>query len=673
MVSVKRFSNWFLFFFGSTIFLLLCIFASGNIESEDGSLYLSVARNVYYQHAFISPPQTDYPLKNINMNSGKGADGVWRPYSGWGYALSMVPAVALSDLLHQYYQVPPPQYFPLESDWSVLLFAGFTNCFWAALVAVLLVKYGEELGWSKPSALAFSLITIFTTNLFPMAKFSFAQMIFTFFLLLCFYFMRKFARQKRWIFLIGLGISFVALKYTYNASYYLSIPPLILYYIFLHDSPQREREIKKLLVAAVVAVAVFPKFFYYLVTLVVISPKVLFEGIFGFIFSAGKSIFLYSPPLLLIPVFWHKFPKKILPELIAFGTLAAAFIIIIGSIWIPNPVGKTPIWNGGMIWGPRYLVPLIPGLMILVYSLYQQLGKWQQRLIFYPLLFIGLGIQLVGSSAIYLLQYSALPFSIFVEKEELSLFDYASFIPRYSPLWKMPHITLALARRFPQTIMHGRYNVRLYDGFDIPLTAGPSVSRGFREEGHISWEMPKDELLRSVQLTLHNVPDKPTATEAAHIMLESHSASVSALTLAADQEATVSLPLTQLQSLKTFLDLEATYSATPSAPHVIYIKKMSINDEPVNLGSIDYPDVSSLGVKTTPMAYQYYGGKVSDPWKLWYMRARINERTFDFWWLKNLYYWDRPQTLIWILFGANLTGLAVTTLLAVVMYRREVS
>jgi hypothetical protein len=38
---------------------------------------------------------------------------------------------------------------------------------------------------------------------------------------------------------------------------------------------------------------------------------------------------------------------------------------------------------------------------------------------------------------------------------------------------------------------------------------------------------------------------------------------------------------------------------------------------------------------------------------MWYLRARINERTFDFWWIKNLYYWDRPKNFFWALFIAD--------------------
>jgi hypothetical protein len=43
-------------------------------------------------------------------------------------------------------------------------------------------------------------------------------------------------------------------------------------------------------------------------------------------------------------------------------------------------------------------------------------------------------------------------------------------------------------------------------------------------------------------------------------------------------------------------------------------------------------------------------------WDLWYLRAAITGNTFDFWWIKNLYYWDRPQRLLWTLFVVNITA-----------------
>lgn len=74
-------------------------------------------------------------------------------------------------------------------------------------------------------------------------------------------------------------------------------------------------------------------------------------GIHGFLFSLGKSLFLYNPPLLLMPwALWagrHLFRQE--SGLISFSLLPAFLIYA----WWSN-------WWGGWGWGPRHLVPLLP-------------------------------------------------------------------------------------------------------------------------------------------------------------------------------------------------------------------------------------------------------------------------------------------------------------------------
>ncbi len=668
------FSLKFLLSFFIAIFCFLALFSSGTLDSEDGWLYLTVARNIYYHHQLTASPQSDYAKNNVNMNSIKGADGIWRAPGATGYSISMVPAVALSDIIHRHFNSPAPEYFPLESDWTLLFFASFTNFFWVSMLAVLLLFYGQAMGWTKRNAMLFSLITIFTTNLFTMAKFSFAQMMFTFFLILTFYLVKRFVERKNIVWFLAISMSFLAMMVTYNVSYYLAVGPLALYYLFLHRGEEQKKEFLKLSVLGLIVVLVKFSLVKTQFLLVIKSLKVLFEGVWGFLFSSGKSIFLYSPVLLILPIFWHKLRKSITPELIGFGSLAIFFLIFLGSAWIPNPVGKTPIWNGGMGWGTRYFIPAIPGLMLIVFAIIQQLSKNQKKFIVMPLLLLGLFIQVMGASVSYLLQYTDIPYNIFVGKEELSVYDYASFIPRYSPLLKMPHVVAAIAYRFPQTIMHGPNDVKFYDGFDLPLNLGNKLTfRGFREEGHISFSESNHQMPKSISLILSNAPDALTSSESASISINSKNVVERNLILPINIDTPVSIDPAKLtwQGAESYLDLSTSYTATPSAPHVIYIKQMMIDGKQVNLGSLDYPDSSSINYNFKHIPYQYYGGKVQDPWALWNLRARINERTFDFWWVKNLYYWDRLRTLVWGIFALDISALAIAVLILSTEAKKE--
>lgn len=667
----RRISDFFTFLFIYFIFIFsfLSLFSSGVIESEDGWLYLNVARNIYYKHNFTAPPQTDYPLHNVNMNSFKGTDGQWRAPGSTGYSLALVPAVALSDVVHRYYHSTPPLYFPLDSDWSLHFFASFTNIFIMSVLSLLLVLYGLEMNWSKKNSIAFSFFTIFCTNLLPMAKFGFAQVLFTFFLMLTFFLIKKYVKHKTLLSLMFILLSFYALTISYNISFYLTIIPLILYYIFLHEKEQQKREVAKIITIGTAVILIKRALVLSLLPALRIFPSVLFEGVWGFLFSSGKSLFLFSPPLLLIPLFWQKIRKDIRPELIAFGCLALLFIVMLGSAWIPSGDGKGPIWHGGMGWGPRYMTPLIPGLMLIVFSISHRLSLLQKKYVFLPLLVIGLIVQILGASITYLLQYRDLPYNIFVQKQELSVYDYASFIPRYSPLLTLPHVFISLATNFPDTVRHGEYNVKLYDGFDTPLRTGGQIFRGFREEGRISFVLPKNKPLQSIQVVIENVPDKESSTESAVLSIKTKNILLASTTLPTHTETLLNIPVQQIiQDSNGFLVFEATYATLPSSPHVIYIKKMIINDSLTNLGSLDYPDVSSLGKMTSQFPYEYYGNKITDLWTLWNMRARLNEQSFDFWWIKNLYFWDRPKKLIYLLLGGDLLLLGSSVCL---LYRRR--
>ncbi|MHB0874827.1 MAG: hypothetical protein ACYC5O_02160 [Anaerolineae bacterium] len=80
----------------------------------------------------------------------------------------------------------------------------------------------------------------------------------------------------------------------------------------------------------------------------------LWEGLRGLILSPGKSLFLYSPPLLLallgLPAAARRWPRL---TLFSVGTALAH--VGLYSTWYG--------WDGGWCWGPRFLVPIVPLLL----------------------------------------------------------------------------------------------------------------------------------------------------------------------------------------------------------------------------------------------------------------------------------------------------------------------
>jgi hypothetical protein len=108
------------------------------------------------------------------------------------------------------------------------------------------------------------------------------------------------------------------------------------------------------------------------------------EGVLGLLFSPGKSVFFYAPPLVLSAILWSRF-RRAYPALGEFLALAwAAALIFYGAWWA---------WHGGWCWGPRFLVPLMP-LSALPLIMLPDGQRW--RLIAAALILIGIAVQGAG-------------------------------------------------------------------------------------------------------------------------------------------------------------------------------------------------------------------------------------------------------------------------------------
>jgi len=81
----------------------------------------------------------------------------------------------------------------------------------------------------------------------------------------------------------------------------------------------------------------------------------LLEGLNGLLISSGKSVFLYSPPLLLSLVGWPRFWRRWRAEAALVLALSGAFLLFYARWWD---------WSGDWTWGPRFLLPLTPLLAL---------------------------------------------------------------------------------------------------------------------------------------------------------------------------------------------------------------------------------------------------------------------------------------------------------------------
>ena len=80
-------------------------------------------------------------------------------------------------------------------------------------------------------------------------------------------------------------------------------------------------------------------------------------GGFGLLFSPGLGLLIFCPVLLLIFLSFPDFFKRNKPECILFIVFFGSFIFHYGTL---------DTWHGLVAWGPRYLLPLVPFLILTI-------------------------------------------------------------------------------------------------------------------------------------------------------------------------------------------------------------------------------------------------------------------------------------------------------------------
>jgi hypothetical protein len=100
-------------------------------------------------------------------------------------------------------------------------------------------------------------------------------------------------------------------------------------------------------------------------------------AILGPFFSPAKSIFLFNPILILVPFatirFWNRLRDIALPSLLTMFLLVVAQALHLGEQWA-----------GSLYWGLRFLLPVLPLLVVLlaplVEWLFQQMWGWKHTI-----------------------------------------------------------------------------------------------------------------------------------------------------------------------------------------------------------------------------------------------------------------------------------------------------
>jgi hypothetical protein len=147
----------------------------------------------------------------------------------------------------------------------------------------------------------------------------------------------------------------------------------------------------------------------------------LFTGLYGQVVSPGKGLLFYTPLVALAPLAWSTFWRRAPLECALFTALIVERFVLFSFL---------NRWYGGVCWGPRYVVPTIPFLLLPIgLLLLDPAGAaLARRVVFLAVGLVSVVAQLPGV-AIFYTDY------LYALDEHKITWEQIFFEPRFSPLF----------------------------------------------------------------------------------------------------------------------------------------------------------------------------------------------------------------------------------------------
>jgi len=394
--------------------------SSGIIASSDGVITFEVTEALVERGEITLSPVVaeDVPI---------GAGG--KPVSKFGLALSLaaVPLYLLGKLACLF---TPEAFQSLVLKGSVSL----TNAIVSALVCLLLFLTGKRLGYPDRVSLQLTMSFAFTTFFIVYATKSFlTQPLETLCLAGTLYFLIGHSRapdNRALLYAGGFFGSGILTKW----AFVINLPMYVAYLLATSGKDRRARDLAIFTLPVLLFLAIalgynymrFGSLFQTGYGGMAVFSTPLLVGLYGLLFSAGKSLFLYAPIVALACTAMKAFGKSHRREMwLLLGLFAANLIVS----------AKYHTWAGEGSWGPRYLTVALPCLVLPIGALLEG-GSRAAKRGFLVLSLVGLLVQFGGLSIFYGTYYRAIGEYPYRAATSDPLFMYKThFVPNYSPAW----------------------------------------------------------------------------------------------------------------------------------------------------------------------------------------------------------------------------------------------
>jgi hypothetical protein len=376
--------------------IYLCTWA-GHYTSGDGSLKIAWAKALLQGQVFDAGP-----------SPGK----VYSKY-GIGHSLLAVPPLALADLIQKVTRIR------CEPALYTLMFV-VNGALFLALVAFYLSRF-----YSSRSVWLTVAIIGLATIWWPYTKLDFSEPFVLTFAFLGFVLIR-FGRPAWGILVAGFTLAI-------RSDSVAMIGPLLIWYLLSTRSGRdRMRASFRIAVslAPSIALVLFANYIRYHSLMdrgyageSFSNPLLI--GVYGILFSSGKSILLFSPPLLLGILGWKRFALRNVSDAWLFLTIGIAQVLLFAKWWD---------WSSDDAWGVRFL---IPGVLLMCIPLVEML---ERRSVVVLVAALGVLVQLLAVSAgglDYLMLIRSQPFerqALYVNGKNRIDFEDLRFDPSYSQI-----------------------------------------------------------------------------------------------------------------------------------------------------------------------------------------------------------------------------------------------
>lgn len=373
----------------SSLFLAVPDFQS----SDDVFKYLTTESILLRGTLQLPAPQTD----------GNSPNPLYSRYA-LGHSFALIPFVGAGLFFEQLLHGPITiRYF------FALLFDPLVS---VATVALLFLCV-RRLYQSERLALVLSLVYFFATFVLPYAIASWTEPLLGMLLLLTFYAMLRFfepgnVQRSKWLILAGVSLGYMTMT---KEEYVLPAMIFGIWWLVRRASLLwNERRNLPYLIGhlfaegPLLAIPVFALYsihiaYNYIRTSTLLGSgyqsiigfdRSVLSGWYGLLLTSGKGLLLFAPPVLLcawaVKGFWQRFGWEAL----------LITLLFIEALWF---YGIYIYWEGGISWGPRFLMPYVSLLIIFSGAALQQWASWQtwQRWGYGLMVGIGTWLALLGT------------------------------------------------------------------------------------------------------------------------------------------------------------------------------------------------------------------------------------------------------------------------------------